>query len=91
MPTLIDEEIDVEFIDDIPHVFWWQRFAYRVVDAPQLFYRRKAPWWTGERWSMQRVDDEFWRVAAVRDGAEGEPELYDLRNDGLRWTLALRS
>lgn len=89
MTTSINEEISVELVDGAPHTFWWQRFPYVVSGSPQLFYRRKPPWWTGDT-SMRRLDDEHWRVSAHRHGADDDGELYDLKNDGQRWTLLLR-
>lgn len=45
-------------------------------------------WWAGET-STSRLDDAFWRVSAARDGAGEQAQLYDLKNDGERWTLVL--
>lgn len=85
----LDDEITVELLDGQPSVFWWNRFPYVVEGPPILFYRRRpGRWWAGES-SALRLDDEFWRVSAARDGAGEEPQLYDLRWDGERWSLVL--
>ncbi|WP_424465409.1 hypothetical protein [Pseudoclavibacter helvolus] len=85
----LDDEITVEMADGQPVVFWWQRFPYVVEGQPMLFYRRKpGRWWAGEV-AVTRLDDEFWRVSAARDGADEEPQLFDLKFDGERWSLVL--
>lgn len=85
----LDDEITVELVDGQPSVFWWQRFPYVVEGQPMLFYRRRpGRWWAGEV-RADRLDDEFWRVNAARDGTGDEPQLYDLKWDGVRWTLVL--
>lgn len=89
MSTTLDEPVSVELVDDQPALFWWKRFPYVIEGQPMLFYRRRrTPWWTGAG-DMQRIDDEFWRVSAARDGSQDHAELYDLRNDGDSWTLVL--
>lgn len=88
MSTTLDEPVTVELTDGQPAVFWWQRFPYVIEGQPLVFYRRRPPWWTGAG-NMQRLDAEFWRVSAARDGSGDEPELYDLRNDGDTWRLVL--
>lgn len=88
MSTILDETVTVELVDGQPALFWWRRFPYLIEGQPMLFYRRRSPWWTGEG-TPKRLDDEFWRVTAARDGDEQQPELYDLRNDGESWTLVL--
>ncbi|MBS3180038.1 MULTISPECIES: hypothetical protein [unclassified Pseudoclavibacter] len=86
----LDDEINVELVDGQPAVFWWRRFPYVVEGQPMLFYRRRpGRWWAGEARS-DRLDDEFWRVNAARDGSAEEPQLYDLKWDGERWSLVLR-
>lgn len=85
----LDDEIAVELVDGQPSVFWWQRFPYVIEGQPMLFCRRKqGRWWAGEV-AATRLDDEFWRVSATRDGAGEEPQLYDLKSDGERWSLVL--
>lgn len=85
----LDDEITVEMVDAQPAVFWWNRFPYLVEGQPVLFYRRRpGRWWAGEV-TASRLDDEFWRVSAARDGANDEVQLYDLKNDGTRWSLVL--
>lgn len=88
-PRTLDDEITVELVDGQPLVFWWRRFPYVVEGQPTLFYRR-APgrWWAGEV-EASRLDDEFWRVNAARDGSGEAPQLYDLKFDGGRWALVL--
>lgn len=85
----LDDEITVELVDGQPAVFWRRRFPYVVEGQPMLFYRRRpGRWWAGEV-EASRLDDEFWRVSATRDGAPEEPQLYDLKFDGARWSLVL--
>lgn len=85
----LDDEITVELVDGQPAVFWRRRFPYVVEGRSMLFYRRKpGRWWAGEV-RTDRLDDEFWRVSATRDGAAEEPQLYDLKFDGARWSLVL--
>lgn len=88
MSATLDEPVTVEMVEGQPALFWWKRFPYVIEGQPMLFYRRRAPWWMGGG-DTQRIDDEFWRVAATRDGSQDHPELYDLRNDGHSWTLVL--
>ena len=88
MSTTFDDPITVELVDEQPAVFWWNRFPYVIQDQPLVFYRRRPPWWTGAS-SPDRLDDEFWRVSAAREGQDQEPSLYDLRNDGDTWRLVL--
>lgn len=88
MSTTLDDAVTVELVDEQPAVFWWRRFPYVIEGQPTLFYRRRAPWWTGAS-DSGRLDDEFWRVSAVRDGTTQEAELYDLRNDAGSWSLVL--
>lgn len=89
MSTTLDEPVAVELVEGQPALFWWKRFPYVIEGQSMLFYRRRrTPWWTGEG-DTQRIDDEFWRVSAARDGSQDSPELYDLRNDGRSWTLVL--
>lgn len=85
----LDDTVEVEYEDLQPVVFWWNRFPYVIVGQPTQFFRRRpGRWWLGES-DAQRLDDEFWRVTASRDGAEEEPRLYDLKWDGSRWSLVL--
>lgn len=86
MSATLDEQVTVELIDGQPHVFWWQRFPYLVEGLPLVFYRRLAPWWTGNA-DTRRIDMEFWRVSAARAESGEPPELYDLRNDEGSWSL----
>lgn len=88
MSSTLDEPVTVELVDDQPAVFWWNRYPYIIEGQPLLFYRRRAPWWTGEG-TPDRVDDEFWRVSATRDGSGDDVELYDLRHDDDAWRLVL--
>lgn len=90
MTTALDDPIEVELVDELPSVFWWERFAYVVHGLPQAFYRRvQQRWWAGEG-DPSRLDTEFWRVSASRDGHDGEECLYDLRRDPDGWRLVLR-
>lgn len=88
MSTTLDDPVTVELVEDEPAVFWWNRFPYVIHGQPTLFFRRRTPWWKGGD-DPSRVDDEFWRVSARRDGNGGETELYDLRRDQDDWRLVL--
>lgn len=88
MSEKLEDPITVEVIDGAPVLFWWQRFAYLIEPSPLVFYRRRPPWWTGES-NPRRVDIEFWRVNATRDGSGEAPRMYDIRNDDGEWSLAL--
>lgn len=89
MSTALGDTVTVELVDEQPAVFWWRQFPYVIEGQPMLFYRRRAPWWMGES-TPSRVDDEFWRVSASRDGSEELAELYDLRHDADGWRLVFR-
>ncbi|MGO2749063.1 MAG: hypothetical protein ACTIA6_03320 [Pseudoclavibacter sp.] len=91
MPTVIDDTIDVALSSDgQPVSFVWQRFLYTVTGQPQAYFRRLPPWWHGASPS-ERIDQELWRVTAVRDGAREQHDghLYDLCRASDGWLLAL--
>lgn len=85
----LDDTVEVEYVDLQPAVFWWRRFPYVIEGQPMQFFRHSpGRWWAGES-DARRLDDEFWRVSAARDGVEEEPRMYDLKWDGSRWSLVL--
>lgn len=91
MPTVVDDTIEVAINGDgQPVSFVWQRFLYTVIGQPQAYYRRLPPWWHGAS-SPARIDQELWRVTAVRDGARKshDEHLYDLCRAPGGWLLAL--
>lgn len=89
LPRTLEEEVTLELVEGQPAVFWWQRCPYAVEGQPMLFYRRRpGRWWAGEV-TATRLDDEFRRVSAARDGAGEEQQFYDLKRDGQHWTLVL--
>lgn len=91
MPTVIDDTIDVAVSSDgQPVSFVWQRFLYTVTGQPQAYFRRLPPWWHGGSPS-ERIDQELWRVTAVRGSAreQHDEHLYDLCRASDGWLLAL--
>lgn len=91
MPTVIDDSIDVTISGDgEPTSFVWQRYVYTVTGQPQAYFRRLAPWWNGAS-SPERIDQELWRVTAVRDHPREQhsEHLYDLCRVPGGWLLTL--
>lgn len=87
MATVVDASVSVAVAPSgAPESFVWDRFEYRIVGQPIALFTRTA-WWTGAA-SPARIDQETWRVDAIRD--EEEPTRYDLRRDAEGgWTLAV--
>jgi len=88
MPREVDEPITVTLSPEgEPRAFVWRRFEYEVLGTPLAFFRR-LPWWR-TRGSLQRIDQEFWRVEATATGTMDGARIYELARAGEKgWLLA---
>lgn len=88
MPAKIDEPVTVTLSSEgEPRSFVWRRFEYEIAGVPQAFFQRRAWWQTGTP-TLERIDQELWRVEASCTGDQFV--TYDLLHlpDG-QWRLQL--
>lgn len=89
MPRRIEEPVSVTLAPNgEPRSFVWEQYEYEVIGIPQNFFQLRE-WWREEMVSLDRIDQELWRVQASADG--NTFRLYDLlrRPGGEGWMLTL--